>query len=126
MSLPRPTLYCPICGTKISGRADKIFCSTSCKSRYHLLRKDQHLPYSHPIDKILHRNWVLLSELHERAGKRKFYVSKAELNKAGFHTKYYTTSQTNKQGKTYYYVYNYGWMDFSESDLMIVRLAKSK
>jgi len=64
--------------------------------------------------------------LYEAIGKKKFFVSKAELNRSGFHTKYFTTSDKNKEGKIYNYIYNFGWMEFSESDLMIVRLSKSK
>jgi len=69
---------------------------------------------------------VILTELYEGIGKKKFFVSKADLNRNGFHTKYFTTCDTNKEGKTYYYVYNFGWMEFSESDVMVVRLSKSK
>ena len=126
MTLPRPTKFCPICGEELVGRKDKIFCSKACKNEYHINRKLEHLPVSQPIDKILHRNWVLLKELFDQIGKKKFFVSKAELNKAGFHTQYYTTSQKNTKGKMYYYVYNFGWMDFSEKQLMIVKLDKSK
>ncbi|NND32768.1 MAG: DUF2116 family Zn-ribbon domain-containing protein [Saprospiraceae bacterium] len=126
MSLPGPILYCPICGQKIYGRADKVFCSQRCKSSYHKSRKSQRSTFSYPIDKIIHRNWVILEEIYETIGKKKFFVTKAELNKAGFHTRYFTTMQKNSKGKIYFYVYNYGWMDFSESDIMIIRLSKAK
>lgn len=84
------------------------------------------MKFSEPIDKILHRNWVILQELYEEIGRNKFFQSKADLNKLGFHTKYYTTSQTNKQDKTYFYIYNFGWMDFSEKELMIIRTNRPK
>ena len=50
----------------------------------------------------------------------------SNLQDAGFHTKYSTTSAINSKGKTYYYIYNYGWMQFSEKEVMVVHLEKSK
>lgn len=126
MPLPRPVNNCSICGDKLQGRKDKIFCSSSCRNQYHTNRKNEITPFSQPIDKILHRNWVLLKELHDQIGKKKIFVSKADLNRAGFHTQYYTTSQENTKGKMYFYVYNFGWMDFSEKQLMVIHLNKSK
>ena len=126
MPLPRPIKYCPICATELYGRRDKIFCSKACKNEYHLKRKEEHLPYSQPIDKILHRNWVILKELYDEIGKKKFFVSKAEINRTGFHTQYYTTSKLNSKNKMYYYIYNFGWMEFSDKELMVVKLDKSK
>ena len=69
---------------------------------------------------------MILAEFYEAIEKKKFFVSKAELNKAGFHTQYFTTVQANSKGKMYHYIYNFGWMDFSESEIMVVRLAKPK
>ena len=126
MNIRTPVKHCPMCGSKISGRSDKIYCSVKCKSQYHLERKAQHLPFTSPIDKILHRNWIILTEYYEITGTRKFFVSKAELNKAGFHINYFTTIHTNAKGKTYYYVYNFGWMEFSETEMMVVRLSRPK
>ena len=126
MPLPRPVSFCPICGDQVVGRSDKIFCTPTCKAIYHLRRKHQLLPIAKPIDAILHRNWVVLKELYEEIGKKKFFVAQAKLNKAGFHTKYYTTSEKNKQGKMYYYVYDFGWMYFSEKEIMVIKLKAAR
>ena len=88
--------------------------------------KKQIIPISENVDKILHRNWVILQELYEEAGTKKFFIPKWKLAKVGFKFEYHTTCQTNKQGKTYHYIYNYGWMDFSEKEFMIVRQSKAK
>ncbi len=79
-----------------------------------------------PIDSILLRNWVILQEKYEVIGKRKFFISKADLHKSGFHTAYHTTMNINKAGKTYFYIYDFGWMDFSEKELMVIKLNKAK
>ncbi len=126
MPFPRPAKHCPICGSKVKGRSDKIFCSPDCKAVYHYNRKKELDPITGPIDKILHRNWVVLQEQYELAGIKKFYVEKNKLQKDGFKPNYYTTSLTNSKNKVYYYIYNFGWMDFSNKQLMVIRLSKPK
>ncbi len=126
MTLLRPVVHCLSCGAPVIGRLDKVFCTVSCKSMYHLRRKAQRIPVSYPIDSILHRNWVVLMEAHELAGTNKFFVSAAQLQKEGFRPEYHTTTSSNKDSKSYYYVYDFGWMQFSEKELMIIKLNKPR
>lgn len=126
MTLPKPVRYCPICGSEISGRKDKIFCDVDCKNAYHRDRKKQREPVTLAVDRILHRNWVLLTELYETAEARKFFVSRSILASLGFHFQYFTSSAVNKDYKRYYYLYDYAWMDFSEKEVMIIKLAGVK
>lgn len=126
MPLPRPTNFCPICGDKLIGKINKRFCSPACKARYHRNRAEQRIPVTRNVDAILHRNWKILSELHETAGTHKLFVNKAQLSRRGFHFDYYTTSKVNKEQKPYYYVYDFAWMSFSEKEMMVVKLRKPK
>jgi len=126
MPLPRTTNFCPICGSKIIGRLDKYFCSTSCKAKYHRNKAEERLPVTRPIDSILHRNWTILSEFYQAIGKRKFFVEIAKLNRKGFHLNYYTTSAVNTGQKQYYYVYDFGWMQFSEKEVLVIKLNKPR
>ena len=124
MPLPRTTSYCPICGNKLFGRLDKIFCSSSCKAKYHRNKTEERLSVTRPIDAILHRNWTILSEFHLAIGKRKFFVEITRLNRKGFHLNYFTTHRVNAQRKAYFYVYDFAWMQFSEKDVLVVKLNK--
>ena len=124
MPLPRPVAFCPICGDPVVGRRDKIFCQPVCKAIYHRRRKKQLTPIAEPIDAMIHRNWVILTELYEEMGKRKFFVPMAKLDKSGFQTKYFMSFQLNKHGKRYHYVYNFGWMKFSKKEVMVIRRDK--
>lgn len=126
MTLPRPVKFCPICAAKLEGRRDKIFCTPVCKAEYHRKRQKQHLPFSYPIDSILHRNWVILTEFYEEIGKSKFFLPMSTLEKSGFHFNYFTTRIINSKDKEYFYVYNYGWMLFSDKEVMIIRLSHPK
>jgi len=126
MSLPRTTSFCPICGDKLIGRIDKFFCSASCKAKYHRNKAEERIPVTRPIDHILHRNWTILSEFYRSVGRKKFFVELAKLNRKGFHLNYYTTSALNIEHKQYYYVYDFGWMQFSEKEVLVVKLNKPK
>ena len=118
--------HCSVCGTLLTGRKDKVFCSKLCKNEYHRRRKFEHVVFSKPIDRILHRNWVILAEQHDINGTNKFHVPLSTLIDAGFNQKYYTTTEVNSKGKTYHYIYNFGWMKFSDKELLVVRMEKPK
>lgn len=72
------------------------------------------------IDKIQHRNRSILLEI---LGKNKMQVkvNRITLEKKKFHFKYNTHSHTNKQGKTYFHLYDFAWMEFSDDSILIVR-----
>jgi len=118
-------MTCKICSTIIVGRKDKIFCSVKCKNYYHVnLRKVTAIAVKE-IDTILHRNRSILLEL---MGKRKaeHLVERVVLEKKNFKFKYHTHLQVNSKGKTYYYVYDFAWMEFSTDKILIVRKFKKK
>lgn len=111
---------CKICAKPIKGRTDKIFCSSYCKNYYH-----KHLRYAAKkaaieINGYLKRNYSILLEL---LGKNKttIKVYRNVLEKKKFHFKYHTHIQLNSKGKTYFYVYDLAWMEFSDDEILIVR-----
>ena len=126
MRLQRINDFCFICGDKLTGRLDKVFCSSTCRSRYHRRRHTSRRESTRMIDSILHRNHVLLSEHWEKVRKKKFFIDTARLEKLGFNPRYFTTKDINSQGKAYYYIYDYAWMQFSEKQTMIVKLGRPK
>lgn len=126
MPQPRTTHFCPMCGDKLAGRIDKIFCCSACKAQYHRNKAEERIPVTRKVDHILHRNWTILSELHNKVGKKKFFVEIAELNRKGFHLNYFTTCITNTKQKQYFYVYDFAWMEFSEKEVMVVKLQTPK
>lgn len=65
-------------------------------------------------------------EAHEIASTNKFFVSAAHLQKEGFKPEYYTSSSVNSDGKVYHYLYDFGWMQFSDKELMIIKLNKPR
>ncbi len=112
--------YCKICKKPLKGRSDKIFCSIACKNYYHVnLRKVTNLA-TQKIDAILHRNRSILLEI---MGKNLYQkkVSRKILDQKKFNFYYHTHQHTNSQNKTYFYLYDFGYMLFSDQEVLIVR-----
>jgi len=114
---------CKICSSLLVGRNDKLFCSVKCKNYYHVnLRKvtENHVK---ELDTILHRNRSILLEV---LGKRKgqITVDRVVLEKKKFTFKYHTHLHINSKGKTYYYVYDFAWMEFSNDEILVIRKEK--
>jgi hypothetical protein len=104
----------------VVGRKDRLFCSVRCKNYYHInLRKVTEIAVKE-IDEILHRNRSILLEIMGKT-KGKIKVNRMVLEKKKFVFKYHTHQYTNSKGKTYYYLYDFSWMEFSTDEILIVR-----
>jgi len=111
---------CRICEKPIKGRADKIFCSVSCKNEYH-----KNLRYATKIAAIeingyLKRNYAILLETLGK-NKTQLKIYRNLLEKKGFRFKYHTHFHINSKNKTFYYVYDLAWMEFSDDEILVVR-----
>jgi hypothetical protein len=111
---------CKICKKNLVGRSDKKFCSPKCKNYYHLnLRKVTNVAVKQ-IDTILHRNRSILLEIMGKY-KTQLKIGRIILDQKKFNFKYHTHFQVNSVGKTYFYVYDFAWMEFSDNEVLIVR-----
>jgi hypothetical protein len=113
--------HCVICDKELVGRRDKKFCSLECKNTYRVKRSMQNFLATSEIDNRLHRNRTILVELHEEAGKVKFISPRNRLIRKGFSFNHFTSISVNKEGKTYRHLYDYAWMEFSTTDILIVK-----
>jgi len=111
---------CKICKKNVHGRSDKLFCSISCKSRYHHSLSKVTKEAARHIDTILHRNRSILLEI---MGKKrlKLKIKRIILEKKKFRFKYHTHSHINSNGKTYNHIYDFAWMEFSDDEILLVR-----
>jgi hypothetical protein len=71
------------------------------------------------IDQFLHRNRIILSTL--MGDSRKEMFDKMILLKAKFRFEFHTGHYLNKEGKTYWLVYDYAWMEFSDQKILVVK-----
>jgi hypothetical protein len=101
---------CPECGNKIMGRADKKFCSDSCRNSHNnALNKDQKNLVRN-INNRLRKNYRILETLNS---KDKTKTTKEKLLRLGFSFEFFTSIYTTKAGKVYYYLYDQGYLNLA-------------
>ena len=106
---------CLDCNKELSGRSDKKFCDPYCKSAYHYKKNKENKPALFTeIDKQLKTNRRIL-KLYNKAGKST--VKKQILVDEGFHQGYHTHIWYNRNGDTYYFCYEYGYLILKENDI---------
>lgn len=107
---------CPACGKEVTGRIDKKFCSSYCKSTYHYLKnRDRADNLFKKIDDQLKLNRRILKE-YNKAGKAT--VRKEVLLAEGFNPKYFTHYWRAKNNNVYLFCYEYGFMEKNENEKM--------
>ena len=111
---------CKMCQNPVIGRSDKKFCSVHCKTEYHQKLRQVTAIEVRDINKILSRNRSILLELMGKNDVQK-KISRLELDRKKFNYKYHTHFYINSQGKTYFYVYDFSWMEFSDNEILIIR-----
>ena len=118
--MPRHKTICLICEKPLIGRSDKKFCSLACKNDYHTHLRQLSRDVAHETDKFLHRNRSILYEI---MGDRKtqIKIKRDILDKKNFKYQYITGYYINSKGKTYHYVYDFSWMEFSDREILINR-----
>jgi len=94
---------CRICKKSISGRSDKQFCSTKCRSFYHNSLKKVTQSATAAVDTILHRNRSILLEIMGKNAHQKT-VPLSVLEKKKFSFNHCTGIYENAKGKRYYNV----------------------
>lgn len=98
---------CLDCGEKIVGRTDKKFCSDYCRNSYNNnLNKDRRNLVRN-VNNLLRKNYRILEELNPTD---KTTASKTKLLAKGFNFDYFTSIYTTKTGKTYYFLYDQGYL----------------
>ncbi len=98
---------CLECGDKIIGRADKKFCSDSCRNSHNNRFNKDSKNLVRNINNRLRKNYRILEDLNP---EEKTKTSKSKLTTAGFDFNYFTSIYTTKSGTVYYFVYDQGYL----------------
>lgn len=98
---------CPECGDKIIGRADKKYCSDSCRNAHNNNQNKDSKNVMRNINNRLRKNYRILEKLNPEEKTR---MAKATLERAGFDFNYFTSIYTTKAGTIYYFVYDQGYL----------------
>ncbi len=110
---------CLYCGGVVKGRSDKKYCSLKCKNEFNFNARANTKSDVLAIDQLLHRNRIILLTLMGDSKKEQF--DKLILTKAKFRWEYHTGHYLNKEGKMYWLVYDFAWMEFSDQKVLVIR-----
>ncbi len=105
--------FCLECSEKIVGRIDKKFCSDYCRNSFHNKLNKDSKNLMRNINNILRKNYRILEKLNP---EEKTKTSKTKLLAEGFNFQYFTSIYTTKVGKTYYFIYNQGYLPLENEE----------
>jgi len=109
---------CLECGGIVRGRADRKFCSDTCRNAYNNELNRQSRNLMRNTHNRLSKNRRILEKLNTKETTK---VAKSTLLKNGFLFDYITGIHTTKKGDTYYYVYDHGYLPLHEDWYLLVK-----
>lgn len=109
---------CLECKEKIVGREDKKFCSDYCRNSYNNKLNKDSKNLVRNVNNRLRKNLRILEELNPH---KKITASKSKLLSKGFDFNYFTSIYTTKAGKTYYFVYDQGYLPLENDYYALVK-----
>jgi predicted nucleic acid-binding Zn ribbon protein len=108
---------CLECGERIYGRSDKKFCSDLCRNAFNNRNNSNANDLIRNTNNLLRKNRRILYVLSPN-GKAK--VSRDELSRKGFNFNYFTNIYMTRQGKTYYFCYDMGYVELEPNWFAVV------
>ena len=112
------TKQCLECEKEFFGRADKKFCSDSCRNAYNNKSKAEEEAVMKRVNRLLRKNRNILNELNPTD---KIKLSRDRLIKKGFDFDYVTQIYITKEAKEYRYCYDQGYLELDDSHILLVK-----
>jgi len=109
---------CLECEDELFGRVDKKFCSDQCRNTFNNKLKSEENNLVRNVNSILRKNRRILAEL---VPEEKASAKRDKLLEKGFSFNYYTNTYVTKDGRTYYYCYDYGYIQSNEGWYTLVK-----
>ncbi|MBI4648431.1 MAG: hypothetical protein HY738_18070 [Bacteroidia bacterium] len=109
---------CPECGEPLVGRIDKKFCCDQCRNNYNNRLNSDNTNLVRNINNILRKNRRILMELNPEG---KIKLSKNKLITKGFNFNFHTNIHNTKNGHTYYFCYEQGYLDLKDGFFALVQ-----
>lgn len=104
---------CLLCKTLLTGRIDKKFCNSYCKTAFHYQNnKEKEASFYQKVDKQLKTNRRILKE-YNKSGKS--VVRSATLIEEGFNPSFFTHTWQNQKGKVYRFCYEFGFLSIVDN-----------
>ena len=108
---------CPECGEDFQGRSDKKFCSDLCRNAFNNKQNSDSTNLVRNINNILRKNRRILQELNP---SDKAKVHKNKLMDKGYNFGYVTNVYQTKNGNTYHFCYEHGYMAIEDDYYILV------
>lgn len=108
---------CQECGETLNGRIDKRFCDDQCRSTYYNRSNGAGNNLMRRINGVLKKNRRILESLNPNG---KAVVSAKEMLDKGYNFSYHTNSYTTKNGNTYFFCYEYGYLVLEDKRVSLV------
>jgi hypothetical protein len=99
------------------GRADKKFCSDSCRIAYNNRLNSDETNYMRNVNAVLRKNRRILQALNPTGKTR---VSREKLLEKGFDFSYFTSQYKTREGSVYYYCYEQGYLELENNQFLLV------
>jgi len=109
---------CLDCRALVKGRADKKFCCDQCRTNFNNSTRANDHGFLRLINQILKKNRDIL-KLKNPEGKIK--VKRELLVRKGFDFDYHTHTYANKNGMIYFFVYEYGYLNLANEEVLLVK-----
>ena len=111
---------CLLCDKGLKGRSDKKFCDDYCRAAYNNDLKSACNNYIRNVNNALGKNRrILESLLPETLLTAK--TNREKLIEKGFQFKYHTHLLITKNGRTYFYCYDYGYLPLENNWFLVVK-----
>ncbi len=109
---------CLSCNEALQGRTDKKFCDDQCRSNYNNKIYSESNTYVKQVGAILKKNRKILAELNP-TGKTK--ILKKKLVSKGYNFEYFTNLYQTQTGKTYCFVFEFGYLELANDEFLLVK-----
>jgi YHS domain-containing protein len=108
---------CLDCGEEIKGRSDKKFCSDHCRNSFNNRLNSDENNFVKNINNILRKNRRILKDLNP---DEKTKIHRDKLLERGFNFHYHTNTTTTRNGNTYHFCYEQGYLSLENDYLLLV------
>lgn len=112
---------CLSCGSELTGRMGKKFCTDQCRAQYHNKRKPIEERWIQQLSRILRKNRSVLRTLNPTGHST---VRQEVLLQMGFDFRFYTHQYRTEKGHTYYFCYEWGYQVLDQGKVLIVQWQK--
>jgi hypothetical protein len=111
---------CQLCGKILKGRSDKKFCDDYCRASYNNELKSAANNYIRNVNNALGKNRRILESLVPGT-EQVVKIDRDRLIEKGFQFKYHTHLYKARNGNTYFYCYEYGYLPLENNRFLIVK-----